>query len=295
MRQIKITFASVLVVLLAIAGAGGRGEEKPPVELNTILMECTFRLEGPGTNGQTQVGTAFVVGRPFPNEPTKASYVLVTAAHILHSIKGELAVVHLRRLQGPARWERLPFPLQIRVGERPLWTEHPQADVAVMYVRLPDGAIGQIVPTTMLADDKMLAQYGIHPGDALSCLGYPFGAEGSPSGFAILRSGKISSYPLLPTKDTKTFLFDFRIFGGNSGGPVYFVESNRVYGGTMHLGETIQFIIGLVSQEKVLKQMISEPYMKGEREYQLGLAEVVHASLIKEAVDLLPPPNQMPD
>ena len=72
----------------------------------------------------------------------------------------------------------------------------------------------------MLANDDLLAKYNIHPGDVLDCLGYPFGFESPVGSFPILRSGKIASYPLLPTKGTQSFLLDFRVFPGNSGSPV---------------------------------------------------------------------------
>ena len=89
-----------------------------------------------------------------------------------------------------------PEPL---LSETQFWTRHPQADVAAMYIRLPVDVLPSILPTTLLAEDEGLKAYGLHPGDELNCLGYPLGAESNPSGFPILRSGKIASYPLLPT------------------------------------------------------------------------------------------------
>ena len=89
-------------------------------------------------------------------------------------------------------------------------------------------------------------------------------------------------------------MLDFRIFKGNSGGPVYFVQSTRTYGGATHM-ETIHFIMGLVSQETLFQQPISGPYSEELRQLQLGLAIVVHASLIRQAIDLLPSPETLPD
>jgi hypothetical protein len=108
-----------------------------------------------------------------------------------------------------------------------------------------------------------------------------------------LRSGKIASYPLLPTNKTKTFLFDFRVFKGNSGGPVYLVQTNRLYKNNIALGQTIHIIVGLVSQERFLPEHILLPYSEEVRQVQLGLAVVVHASLIKQSIDLLPPPDTL--
>ncbi len=183
----------------------------------------------------------------------------------------------------------MPFSLTIRKGATPLWKEHPEADVAAMYVPLPHEADIILLPMSLLATDKELEQYEIHPGDLLSCLGYPYGVEANEAGFPILRSGQIASYPLTPTSKVKTFLYDFRVFSGNSGGPVYFVDRNRTYGGGLKLGETIQFFAGLVSQEQVIEQETRSITETRLVKYPLSLAVVVHAALIKETIDLLPP------
>jgi hypothetical protein len=206
----------------------------------------------------------------------------------MKDIKGEQAILFLRKKQGD-EFVKLPFPLQIRQGDKSLWKEHPNADVAVMYVRLPEEADVQLLPMSLLATDHELMQFEIHPGDVLSCLGYPYGAEANEAGFPILRSGQIASYPLTPTSKVKTFLFDFRVFNGNSGGPVYFVGSNRSYGGSTRLGETIQFIIGLVSQEQVLEEEIRSLTETRRAKHPLSIAVVVHAALIRETIELLPP------
>jgi len=255
------------------------------VELNTLLMESTFKIEGRGS-----IGTGFLLGRPYPNRPGQSRAVLVTAAHVLEDAQGEQATLVLRRKRSASEWERLPVPISIRSGTTPLWTEHPDADVAVMYVTIPPTAVGQLLPTSLLAEDSVLAELEIHPGDELNCLGYPFGQESNAAGFSILRSGKIASFPLLPTRETKTFLLDFRVFNGNSGGPVYFVDSNRVYGGRLHLGVEHHFIMGLVASEIRITQEIQELYGRRQEVYPLALAQIVHASLIREAINLLPSP-----
>jgi len=83
------------------------------------------------------------------------------------------------------------------------------------------------------------------------------------------------------------------VFKGNSGGPVYIVESNRWYKGGARLGQQLHIIVGLVSQERFVAEQISSLYSQELRQFQLGLALVVHASLIKEAINLLPPPDTL--
>jgi hypothetical protein len=254
-------------------------------------MSNQYELEGQNPQGQgTAIGTGFVMGRPVSTMPGKGRLVLITAAHVFNEMAGDNAILHLRRKLGENNWVHAPIPVPIRANGRPLWTKHPDADVAVIYISLPSDISLPILSTDVLVDDGTLSRYEIHPGDELECLGYPFGSASNEAGFPILRSGKIASYPLLPTAVTKTFLFDFRVFKGNSGGPVYFVQTNRIYGNVFRVGETIGFVAGLVSEEKYFSQVTLGPYEQEARQVQLGLGVVIHASLIKQAIEMLPSP-----
>jgi hypothetical protein len=287
--------AAGFVLAVAIGVAVFQLKASPQAEkdydINTALMKATFKIEGRTVQGQPTFGTAFIMGRPYSHppadQPRKIRFVLITAAHVLNEMQGDQAILHLRRNVNADNWVRVPFPIAIRTNGQAIWKKHPDADVAVMYIALPNDAPFEHFSTDMLADDKMMENYEIHPGDELKCLGYPFGLESNNAGFPVLRSGKIASYPLLPTALTRTFLFDFRVFQGNSGGPVYFEERNRTYQGNLNVGNHIQFIVGLISEEKGLNL----PYSQ----LQLGLAVVVHASLIREAINSLPPADSLPD
>ncbi len=280
-----------LVAAAALAAGITQADETPDLELNTALMQSTFQIMGPVSPGKRTFGTFFVLVRPFPEKPKEGRFVLVTAAHILKKIQGEFATVMFRRKLGHSGWQQLPLRLRIREGNNKLWKAHPNADVAVMYISMPEGFSESKLGTTMLVEDAWLAEYELHPGDELNCLGYPLGAQANPFGFPILRSGKIASYPLLPTSETKVFLFDFEVFPGNSGGPVYLVQEGRYYGGKFNLGTRIHAIVGLVSQDRSLTEKTEGVFSTEERRYPLGIALVVHASLIKETIRLLPSPE----
>ena len=157
-----------------------------------------------------------------------------------------------------------------------------------MYIKLRDDMDVQLVSTIMLANDKILTKYEIHPGDEMYCLGFPFGFEANEEGFPVLRSGKIASFPLVPTQKTKAFLLDFEVFAGNSGGPVYFVESNRFYSGSVHFGKTVYFIAGLVSKQIMRKEIKDGFYETKEQRHPLALASIIHASYILETINQLP-------
>jgi hypothetical protein len=160
-----------------------------------------------------------------------------------------------------------------------------------MGVSLPTNAVRFSISTSNLVTDDAIRKYEINPGQELLCLGYPFGAESNVEGcFPILRSGRISSYPLLPTKKTKTFLFDFAVFAGNSGGPVYIYQQSPHYGGTIEMSTTIRGVMGIVIRERNVTQKIEQLYERRETTTPLALAEVIHAPFIKELLDMMPQP-----
>jgi S1-C subfamily serine protease len=251
-----------------------------------MLMNSTFRIVGSSREGQ-RVGTCFIVGRPIPNQKGRATYVLVTAAHVFNELVGGTATLVLRQRDIQGRWIENPWQIQIRDNNgQPKWVTNPNADVAAMYVPLPPNALPYFLPTDFLADDAKLTSFEVHPGDDLNVLGYPLGF-GGPGGFPILRSGKIASYPLVPSKDNPFFLLDFRVFKGNSGGPVYLVSYNRSYGGGPNIG-IVHMIMGLVSEEMNATEPVKSLYESGSKVYPLGIAKIVPASFIKETINMLP-------
>jgi hypothetical protein len=254
-------------------------------DINTVLMQSTFRIHGPAVDGTgTSVGTVFIVGRPIKDQPKRGAYVLVTAAHVLESIKGETGTLLLRQKSGDGTYK--PFLYEIAIRDKkgnPLYVKHGTADVVAMYVRLPATVTVPLLMANVIASDKTITDLEIHPGDELLCLGYPFGLTVNDWGFPILRSGIVSSYPLTPASAVKFIGFDFRVYGGNSGGPVYFKYSNRVYSTGTHLGETVNGIIGLVTQE------VEDPNTKTP----ISLARIVPGQFIVETLDMLPEPPQI--
>jgi hypothetical protein len=101
------------------------------IELNAVMMESTFMIQS--QNLQSPVlGTVFIIARPIPNStPEAGRLVMVTAAHVLEQMQGDMAILHLRRKvdEKTNSWVQVPFPLQIRANGQPLWKKHPEADV----------------------------------------------------------------------------------------------------------------------------------------------------------------------
>jgi len=197
----------------------------------------------------------------------------------------------LRKLGASNSWERVECPVRVRSGSGLLWKKHPDVDAAAIVVALPDGIIRTPVTTSMLWSDDEIAKYEISVGAELQCLGYPLGAEANPFGFPVLRSGRIASYPLLPSRSVRTFLFDFTVFQGNSGGPVYVFYKSPTYGGYMRPNETIMGVLGLVTEERGITQISQGLYERSEKTTQLRLGSVIHASFIRDLIDMLGVPK----
>jgi len=267
------------LLLVVIFVAQGVAQQRA-AELNSILMESTFRIHAPKKDSitQTSFGTAFLMGKPVPDDPTKLYYVLVSAKHVFDGFAGDVAFLLLRDPKGDGSYTTRLWSIAIRDKGIDLYVKHPTEDVAVLYVNMPDEMKVTILPTSFLATDEMLTKYEIHPGDELLCLGFPL-LVSSPYGFPILRSGKIASYPLTPTKLIKRILFDFNVFEGNSGGPVYFIDRNRAFGGQTFLGNTIQFVIGVESA-----QLQAAAYGL----QTIGVAQIVPSPFIIETLALMP-------
>lgn len=269
-------------LLLVLAQAASPPPAQRELEINTALMQSTFHLQGPSkTTGEIAVGSGVVVGRPCAGVPGKGAYTLVSVSHVLEQIAGEDLLILVRLKNPDGTWRKVRHFVKSRTpGGKPLWLKHPDADVAVMYVNLPEGAVPECLPAAMFATDAVLQEFEIHPGDEVFALGFPLGVEANQYGFPVLRSGRIASYPLLPQKSIKTFLVDMEAFPGNSGGPVYLWDRNRSYAGGTHIGE-VRFLMGIVRGTVFARDPAST---------RLVIAEVVHANFVLEAISLLPEP-----
>jgi hypothetical protein len=249
------------------------------IDLGTVLMESTFKLQGTTREDSLLFGSAFIFNLDCGEDGRQT--LLVTSAHLLDTLVTEQALLGLRDRRWDGTWEERPWWVRIRDDGRPLWRRHERADVAVLCVDLPDYAEIPLSSLELLADDETFKRYQIHPGDDLLCLGYSSqnGIHG-PGGFPILRGGKIASYPLVPVEQYATFKYDVEIFRGYSGGPVYFDQVGRVYGGVAHPGEHIQFIAGLLSRQWFADRKETQP---------LKVAEVVHARFVRQVLTELIP------
>lgn len=253
-------------------------------DLNTQLVLSTFKIANPKSTA-----TVFFLSRPAQDDPQKTEWILVTADHVFRLMEGDEATINFRKKGPDEEYTKVPLKIKIRQAGKALWTKHPSADVAVMVVTPPSDVSFPRLGVDLLATDVELKKYEIHPGDTIHSVGYPHAnqLEANAAGFPIMRRGCIASFPLTPTKKTKTFLFDYNSFEGDSGGPVFLAENNRFYGGKTQEGR-VQLILGLVSEQHWLNEEFKMVYQSGILRQRLGLGIVVHAAAIKETIDLLP-------
>lgn len=242
------------------------------------LIESTVKLEQPAPGGLRTIGTGFLVADAAPDGTPRT--ILVTAHHVLDRMPAAQATVGLRVAGEDGQWRYAPILLTIRTpgGER-VWTRHPVQDIAA--IQLPQDVAGKAIPIHYLAGHDALDELSITAGDELIVLGYPLGVAANKEGFPILRSGRVASYPIAPAARYPTFLLDFSVFAGNSGGPV-FVNTLAPAGGSPALVGPRPVIVGLLTQQ--IK-------MDGDR---LAIGNVIQARFIAETISLLTtPPSQV--
>jgi hypothetical protein len=143
-----------------------------------------------------------------------------------------------------------------------------------MIVSLPEAfaqSLGTRPGTPWLADDAVMRTNDLRPGEELCCLGFPLGLESNPAGFPILRSGKIASFPVYPAKQAPTILLDMRVFGGNSGGPVFFDFKARHEFMGWEKAADWRAIAGLLSQDISHVQHVEGYFESSTRRDPLGI------------------------
>lgn len=242
-------------------------------DLSVDLIKATVQLEQPLGDGTRTVGTGFLIDAPTADG--KPRTVLVTAAHVLDRMPSVTARIGYRVQGADGAWRYDPQALTIRDDARaPKWTRHPTRDVAAIVIKAPEEFARAAIPLSWLAEDDTFNKYSLGPGDEMMALGFPRGLSANQAGFPILRSGRVASYPLAPSTVFPTFLLDFSVFPGNSGGPVFMAEGARRRPGAAEAQE-VQFIAGILTQQVELA---------GER---LEIGIVTHARFVREAVALI--------
>ena len=245
-------------------------------DLSMELIQATVQLEQPLGDGTRTVGTGFLIDAPGPDGRPRT--VLVTANHVFDKMPGGEARIGYRIANPDGSWSYTPTPLKIRdKAGHPLWTHHPSRDVAVMSITAPAAFAKAAIPKSWLAGDDTFNKSEVGAGDEMMALGFPRGLAANQAGFPILRSGHVASFPVAPARIFPTFLLDFAVFPGNSGGPVFMSQQAHRRVGVAG-DQPAEFIAGVLTQQVELNS---------ER---LEIGIVTHAQFIREAIGLLDNP-----
>ncbi|MBS0335031.1 MAG: trypsin-like peptidase domain-containing protein [Proteobacteria bacterium] len=247
-------------------------------DLSAQMMQATVQLEQPLGDGTRTVGTGFLITETTPDG--RPHTILVTANHVFDKMPNQNARVGYRIANADGSWSYSPQPLKIRDGQgHPLWTHHPSRDVAAIAITAPPAFAKAAIPEDYLAADDTFSKYQVEAGDQMLTLGFPRGLAANAAGFPILRAGRVASYPIAPAKIFPTFLLDFSVFPGNSGGPVFMSGPARHISDDGRGGGEVQFIAGLLTQQVELNS---------ER---LDIGIVTNARFIRETIGLIQNPD----
>lgn len=242
------------------------------MDLASHLMAATVEVEQQLPDGRHMIGTGFLIDDPTPDGRPRT--VLVTAAHVFNKMPGAQAHIGYREQGKDGAWRYDPQPITIRAGTTSLWARDPDHDVAAIVVTAPPAFAKAAIPLAWLADDDAFSNAAIGPGDEMLVLGYPQGLSANSAGFPILRSGRIAS-PVDASTSSPTFLLDFHVFPGNSGGPVFAIPAAGVTDASLTAGDAKPVIMGMLTQQVELNS---------ER---LEIGIVTEAPFIRDALALL--------
>ncbi|HEX4179481.1 MAG TPA: serine protease [Caulobacteraceae bacterium] len=244
-------------------------------DLPQNMISATVEIQQRQMDGRSTVGTGFLVNDPTPDGRPRT--VLVTANHVFERMPMTAAQVGYRVQASDGGWRYAPEMIMIRDLDKALWRRDPAHDIAVIEVKAPAEFARAAIPLNWLAGDDTFAKYGVGPGDEMMVLGYPQGLAANTAGFPILRSGRVAS-PIEAANANPNFLLDFRVFPGNSGGPVFLADAAFHAPGEPGPGPA-----------HVVAGMLTEQVEQDNQRLEIGV--VTNAQFIRDAIALLDKPE----
>ncbi len=192
----------------------------------TISKEVVFiGIVPPDGIGLYYRGTGFIVGidaksEEYPDSHGGIFHYLVTARHVIESIKGLSAAVRINLKSGGSSTYHTDYSE---------WHFHsdPAVDVAVASLRIPKEIDIAYHPEVGIVDESMIAAREIGPGDDIIVIGMFGMMTGRNRNLPIIRTGTIAMMPDEPVNtrmgETMAFLIEARSISGLSGSPVYYL------------------------------------------------------------------------
>lgn len=234
------------------------------------LLEATFRI-----NDQDHSGTSFLIAPKTLDPAHPRRVILATAAHVFEQMAGTECEIVLRTQAQQDSFLRSPHSFPIRDAEKPLWTQHPEADIATLYFELPEGVAARPLSIDQVADEASVNQGAVRIAAETWIPCFPAKLEANEAGWPVLRKGSIASHPLRPVRSTRTILIDYRAFGGDSGAPVAMIVDNK------------PLVVGVVHGMHRQTDRSTLPFEERTVHTPLGLSIVTQAAFLRETIELM--------
>ncbi|MDD3147844.1 MAG: trypsin-like peptidase domain-containing protein [Candidatus Riflebacteria bacterium] len=237
------------------------------------VVRSVLRIAGRDSSGEPVYGTGFLLqGRG--NSSDEAW--LVTAGHLMSRIAGEKIEIGMRR-QVRGVFSPAPVLVKIRQNGTPLYHSSRESDLAALKIMLPAEADCCVLARDFAVDEARLARSGFGSGVQVLIPGFPYGEACNEAGFAFVRCGVVSSFPVLPASSQPVFHVDFEVFEGYSGAPVIFSD-----------GKDTGVLAGMVLEEVFLEELRPRGKKTARTRRGLGLARVLSGPIIKAFINSLP-------
>ncbi len=251
---------------LFVFTAVGLAEPATPIEQ---AVAATFRI----SNGRTSA-TAFLVTLEPAEGDESTMTVLVTAAHSLEQMPDAKCKLMLRT-QEAGVYVRQEIEIALRADGKPRWVRHPDLDVAVLPVDLPEQTAARPLSIRQVADATWASERKLRVGCDVYIPGYPATLEGNEAGWPLLRRGSVATHPLLPLEGAQRVFINAVTFGGDSGAPVAFLHGDDV--------KIVGIVVGL--QRRTSRS--ETPFEERVSHMPMALAITVQAPFIHDTIALL--------
>jgi hypothetical protein len=208
-------------------------------------------------------GTGFFVGVPSVAIPNRQYHYVVTASHVVDQLSLSDWAMRLNTIDGQS--------VHLRGTKDHKWWRHTDGTVDIAVAPFPrkQGMDIHAIPLRTFADNLLIAEAGIGPGDEVFTVGLFSRFPGSSQNLPLVRTGNIAMIPkALETirvnigrngvVDAEVYLIESRSIGGQSGSPVFacltgnpFLSAHRGAQGQYQLGDYFYpgqiFLLGIAT------------------------------------------------
>lgn len=208
-----------LIVPMVLSGCAGH------MNVTEQMMWSTYPLVT-----QKGAATGFVINHRNARVAGGVVPILFTSVHVLDTIGRGPLIICFRKpdATGETNVSLLAFSPAKPRGKEHFYVRHPSHDLAAFALYLPPEVAGFAKLPSALSESG-IARDGksLRSGAEVSFLGYPEVLPGTEGAFPVLRSGRVSSYPVGTPQAHGRFLINSDVYPGDSGAPVFLTGCGR--------------------------------------------------------------------